>query len=54
MIIDTFLEWIVIFIGILIALSVLFPKPLELLGLFIGGLIPKPSDVNKWLRKIGM
>jgi len=54
MIIDTFLEWVVISLGIMIAIFILVPPIPRVIGLFIGGLIPSPSGVNEWLRKLGL
>lgn len=54
MIIDTFLEWLVIFCGVIIALSILLPGPFRIIGLFIISLIPHPDQVNEWLRRRGL
>ncbi|MHC4413640.1 MAG: hypothetical protein ACYSW6_11850 [Planctomycetota bacterium] len=52
--IDTFLEWVVIFAGCLVALAVLFPRPFALIVDGLNKLIPHPSTVAKWLRDHGM
>lgn len=53
MIINTFFEWLVISVGIFIALIILFPSILTFVVLPFKRL-PHPDTVNEWLRKIGL
>lgn len=53
-VLDTWIEWLVILAGILLALGVLFPAYAESAGKRIGSLIPHPTEVNNFLKKFGL
>jgi hypothetical protein len=53
-ILDTFIEWLVIVIGFLMALGVLFPGTASKLMASIQKAIPHPSEVNELLKRFGL
>lgn len=53
-VIDTFLELLVILIGTMLALAVLFPAFASAIGLLIVGIVPHPSEVNEFLKRFGL
>jgi len=54
MIIDSFLEWLVIAVGIVLALFVIAPQIPNFIGEKIKKNIPHPSAVNDWLNRWGL
>lgn len=47
-VIDSFLEWFIIFLGIFIGLCVRFPSIPVIIGLLVGPLIPDPEKAKHW------
>lgn len=52
--IDTFLEWFVIFVGIVLAVGIIWPVIFELTSEYLSDLIPHPDIIAEWLREHGL